>query len=708
MQPRTRRASVRFWALPLLLVTAAAPRPAAAQDSTAVTDPFRWLEDVEGERALTWVEARNTASMAELQAHPWFATIQQDLLEIITSQDRIAYPSTRGDVVYNFWTDAQHERGIYRRTSIASYLSGTPAWETVLDIDALAEKEGVKWAYRGMSCLGPEYRHCLVNLSRGGSDATELREFDLVEATFVDGGFFLPEAKSAVGWVDQHTLLVGTNWGEGSLTTSGYARIAKVWRRGTPLASAETLFEGKPTDVAVFVGSFETVWGTQPVIFHRPSFFEGTLYLLRDGKPVAVEIPRDADPGLVGDQLTVYVRDPWEVGGRTWGTGSVIAIKLEDFLAGSRDFRVVVQPGPRATVQGVTPAGDVLLVSVLDNVRGQLWMYRFDGQTWVGERVGAPDMGSVNPVDVDLHSNRFFFTYSSYLQPTTLYIHHDDGRVEEVRRLPAMFDATGLVIEQYEATSKDGTQVPYWLVHRENLERNGHNPTLLYGYGGFEISSTSGYSATVGKSWLERGGAYAVANIRGGGEFGPAWHRAALKEHRQRAYDDFLAVAEDLITRGVTSAGQLGIQGGSNGGLLTGVALTQRPDLFGAVVINVPLLDMRRYNKLLAGASWMAEYGNPDKPDEWAYIAKYSPYQNVRADKTYPRPLFTTTTRDDRVHPGHARKMAALMLEQGHDVLYYENTEGGHGAGVTPEQRARMMALTYTYLWTQLREGVVP
>ena len=702
------RISLHSWALVLGLATVVAPRTAAAQDSTATTDRFLWLEEVEGERAMAWVEGRNAGTLAELEAHPWFATLQQDILGIITSEDRIAYPSTRGDVVYNFWTDAEHERGIYRRTAIASYLSGAPEWETVLDVDALAEAEGVPWAYRGMACLGPEYRLCMVTLSRGGSDAAELREFDLVEARFVEGGFFLPEAKSALGWVDANTLLVGTDWGEGSLTTSGYARIAKLWRRGTPLAEAETVFEGQPGDVAVFVGSFETTWGTQPVIYHRPSFFEGTLYLLRDGKPVAVEIPLDADPGIVGDQLTVYVRDPWTLNGKTYGTGSVISVKLDEFLAGSRDFKVVIEPGPRATVAGATPTRDFLLVNVLDNVRGQLWKYRFDGTQWAGERVNAPDMGSVNPVDVDLHSNRFFFTYSSFLQPTTLYVHHDDGRVEEVRRMPAMFDADGLVIEQYEATSKDGTKVPYWLVHDQDLARDGTNPTLLYAYGGFEISMGSSYSATVGKAWLERGGVYAVANLRGGGEFGPAWHRAALKEHRQRAYDDFQAVAEDLITRRVTSPQRLGIQGGSNGGLLTGVALTQRPDLFGAVVINVPLLDMRRYNQLLAGASWMAEYGNPDKPEEWAYISQYSPYQNVRADRQYPRPLFTTTTRDDRVHPGHARKMAALMLDQGHDVLFYENTEGGHGAGVTPEQQARMIALTYTYLWTQLRGGVVP
>jgi prolyl oligopeptidase len=691
------------WTATVIVAALAAPWPAAAQQAAAEDDPFLWLEEVEGVRALAWVEELNAKTVAELQAHPWFSTVEQEILHIITSEDRIPYPSTRGDVVYNFWTDTEHPRGIYRRTSLESYLSGAPAWETVLDIDALVEEEGVPWAYRGMSCLGPEHRRCMVNLSRGGSDATEAREFDLVEARFVEGGFFLPEAKSSLGWVNDSTLLVATDWGEGSLTTSGYARIAKVWRRGTSLESARTLYEGDPEDVAVFVGSIETTEGTQPVVEHRPSFFQGTLHLLRDGSLVPLDVPMDADPGLVGDQLTVYVRDPWTVGGRTYATGSIIAMKLDEFLEGSRDFQVVIEPGPRMTVQGGTPTKDYLLVNVLDNVRGQLWKYRLDGEAWIGERVEAPDMGSVGPVDVDIHSNRFFFTYSSFIQPTTLYIHHDDGRIEEVRRMPAMFDAEGLVIEQYEAESPDGTAVPYWVVRSRDIEMDGTNPTLLYGYGGFEISRTSSYAATVGKAWLERGGVYAVANIRGGGEFGPAWHRSALKEHRQRAYDDFLAVAEDLIARGFTSPRHLGIQGGSNGGLLTGVAMTQRPDLFGAVIINVPLLDMRRYNKLLAGASWMAEYGNPDIPEEWAYISRYSPYHNVHPDRDYPRPLLTTTTRDDRVHPGHARKMTARMLSQGHEVLYYENTEGGHGSGVTPEQRARMEALRYIYLWGQLR-----
>jgi prolyl oligopeptidase len=687
---------------PLGLLMAAIPVAAVAQDTSSLPDPFLWLEEVEGERALSWVHERNAATLAEVETHPWFQALQNDALKIITSDDRIPYPSTRGDIVYNFWTDAQHERGIYRRASLTSYLSGTPSWETVLDIDALAKAEGVPWSYGGMSCLAPEYRQCMLRLSRGGSDAVEIREFDLAQGAFVEGGFFLPEGKTSVGWVDENTLLVGTNWGAGSLTSSGYARIAKLWRRDTPLAGARQVFAGDTADVAIFVGSFETPTGTQAVVYHRPSFFHGSLYMLRADSLVKLDIPLDADPGFVGDQLTVYVRDPWTVDGRTYPTGSVIAMSLDAFLAGDRNFRTVIEPGPRMTVQGVSPTRDFLLVNVLDNVRGQLWKYRLVGDGWVGEQVHAPDMGSVSPVDVDIHSNRFFFTYSSFLQPSTLYVHHDDGQVEEVRRLPAMFDGDGLVIEQLEATSADGTKVPYWVVRPRDLEMQARNPTLLYGYGGFEISMTSSYSGTVGKAWLERGGVYVVANIRGGGEFGPAWHRAALKEHRQRAYDDFLAVAQDLVTRRITSPPHLGITGGSNGGLLVGAALTQRPDLFGAVVVNVPLLDMRRYNKLLAGASWMAEYGNPDKPEEWAYISKYSPYQNVHADRSYPRPLFTTTTRDDRVHPGHARKMAALMQSQGHDMLYFENVEGGHGSGVTPEQQARMHAIRYAYLWSQL------
>lgn len=691
----------------LLLPLGAAPAaPAAAQEAPRPTaeqphDPFLWLEEVEGERAMEWVEEQSARTLERFRAEPVFDSIFDEALAILSSDERIADPSIMGGRLYNFWQDAEHERGIWRRTTWDSYLGGDPEWETVLDVDALAAEEGVPWAFGGAECLPPDYERCMVSLSRGGADATEVREFDLETKRFVDGGFFLPESKGSVAWRDRDALLVTTDFGGGTMTTSGYPRVARLWRRGTPLSEAETLFEGEADDVGVWVGAMETADTTYHVVTHSPSFFESVTYVVRDDGLVELDVPRDADTRLLGEQLVVYLRSPWEVGGRTYEEGSVIATGYRDFLEGGRDFRVVVEPGPRTTVQRVRTTRDYLLVSLLDDVRGRLRRYHVEDGTWVGEDVPAPDLGSVYVSSTSPHTDRYFFTYSSFTQPTTLYL-ADDGEVREVRRMPGMFDAEGLVVEQHEATSADGTRVPYFVVHREGIAHDGTKPTLLYAYGGFQISMTPGYSATVGKAWLERGGVYVVANIRGGGEFGPEWWRSAQKENRQRAYDDFLAVATDLIDRGITSPDHLGIRGGSNGGLLVGVAMTQRPDLFDAVVVAVPLLDMRRYNRLLAGASWMAEYGNPDIPEEWAYIREYSPYHNLDPDAAYPRALIYTTTRDDRVHPGHARKMAARMLSMGHPVHYWENTEGGHGSGVTPEQRARMDALVYTYLWERL------
>lgn len=677
-------------------------RPAAAQETE---DPYLWLEEVEGERALAWVEERSSATLAELRRNPEFDVIFNDALEILTSDERIPFPRILGDKLYNFWQDAEHERGIWRRTTWESYLSADPEWETVLDIDSLAAAEEVNWTFGGATCIPPEHGLCMVELSRGGADASEAREFDAVEKRFVAGGFFLPEAKSSLTWRGPDALLVTTDLGEGSLTTSGYPRVAKLWRRGTSLESAEVLFEGDSTDVGVWAYSIETPNTMHHLISRSPSFFETITHLLgEDGALTRLDLPLDARFDIVGDQLVVYLRSPWEVGGRTYTEGSLIAIGLDAFLSGARDFQVVVEPGPRATIEDFTSTREELLVNILDNVNGQLWLYgRRDGE-WVADRVPAPDFGSVSVVSTDTHEPRYFFSFSGYTQPNTLYVAEPREEVRAVRRMPEMFDAQGLVVEQFEATSGDGTTVPYFLVHREDLELDGENPTLLYSYGGFQIALLPSYNPVVGKAWLERGGVYAVANIRGGGEFGPAWWKAAQKENRQRAYDDFLAVAEDLIERGVTSPEHLGIHGGSNGGLLVGVAMTQRPELFDAVVAEVPLLDMRRYNKLLAGASWMAEYGDPDKAEEWAYIRSYSPYQNVAQGVEYPRALFYTTTRDDRVHPGHARKMAARMESMGHSVYYYENTEGGHGRAVTPTQRARMYAIEYTYLWNHLGE----
>jgi len=685
----------------LTLVACCALVPAAAAQQ-APADPFRWLEEVEGKRALEWVEARNAVTVAALGKTPLYRSLFERTKRILDSKDRIAFPSIKGEMLYNFWQDAEHERGIWRRTSWADYLAGNPSWETVLDIDALAKREGVLWSFGGADCFEPANQRCLVSLSRGGSDAAETREMDLTTKQFVADGFRLPQAKSTLGWVDQNTVLVGTDFGPGSMTSSGYARVIKLWKRGTPLSSAQTVMEVPADHVWAFVASDDAGGRRYVRILDGKNFYEGTQYLFEKGRLVKLDIPKDADLYLVRDQMIVYVRDPWQVGGTTWPTGSLVAASVDDFLAGAPQFTLVMQPGPRETINGIQASRDYLLLNVLNNVRGELRQYRRADSGWTYTRVPAPDLGSVSVVATTTSSNRFFFTYTNFIQPTTLYLAGEDGKVSEVKRLPAMFDAAGLTVEQMEATSKDGTRIPFFVVHREGMARDGSNPTLLYAYGGFEISSTPSYNSTVGASWLERGGVYVLANIRGGGEFGPQWHRAGLKENRQRIYDDFAAVAEELIRARITSAGRLGIMGGSNGGLLTGVAFTQRPELYNAVVVQVPLLDMQRYNHLLAGASWMAEYGDPDKPEEWAYISKYSPYHNLKPGTKYPMVMFTTTTRDDRVHPGHARKMAAKMESMGLPFYYFENTEGGHGSGVTSEQRAKMLALTYSYLWQQL------
>ena len=702
-----RRSTAPSLCLLAVLATGVMPH-ALLSAQQATTDPFAWLEDVESKRSMDWVHAKNAATIAVLGKTPLYQPIYDRTMKILDSRDRIAYPSMVGDMLYNFWQDAEHTRGIWRRTTWSSYLGGTPTWETVLDIDTLSKAENVTWSFGGATCLEPEERFCLVSLSRGGSDAHEMREFDLTTRQFVVDGIKLPEAKSNVAWIDGNTLLVGTDFGPGSMTTSGYPRMLKRWKRGTPLSSAELVLEVPATDVWLGASSYDAGGRMYVRVNNGKTFYTSNEYLYENGKLRKLEVPEDADTYLVRDQLIVYVRDPWTVGDKAWSTGSLIAMNVDDFLAGKRNFALVMQPGPRETINGITTTKDHLLIDVLNNVRGELRKYHTTNGVWSFDKVPAPDLGSIGVTARDVKTNKFFFTYTNFIQPTTLYLSDEDGSIKEVKRLPAMFDAKGLGVEQMEATSKDGTKIPFFVVHREGLPHDGNNPTLMYAYGGFEVSSTPSYSSTVGAAWLERGGVYVLANIRGGGEFGPAWHRAGLKENRQRVYDDFAAVAEELIKHKITSPSRLGIMGGSNGGLLVGVAVTQRPELYNAAVIQVPLLDMQRYNHLLAGASWMAEYGDPDKPEEWKYISQYSPYHNVKAGTKYPTVMFTTTTRDDRVHPAHARKMAAKMESMGIPFYYFENTEGGHGAGVTNEQRAKMLALTYSYLWQQLGGSLTP
>ena len=687
----------------VILAAVAVLTPLACAPAADSEDPFLWLEEVEGERAMEWVLAQNELTRAELKALPAYQELFDNTLEILTSTARIAYPSIQGDMLYNFWTDGDHPRGIYRRTTWNSYLSGDPRWEVVLDMDALVAEEGTPWAFRGMNCLLPEARLCLVSLSPGGSDAVEVREFDMDALDFVEGGFTVPVSKNSTAWVDENTILLGHSLDENYVTTSGYSRAAWRWQRGTPLEDAPIILEAGENDMGIFVATQETSAGPLTVVARLITIFETEYNFLEDGELVTVDVPSDAQMNMVGDQLILQLVSDWTVGGETFTEGSVVSANLEGYLAGERNVELVVAPDARSTINGTSATRDYLLVNQLTDVQGHLFRYWREGGRWTSEEIEAPPMGAVGVGSTSVHHNRFFFTYNSFTQPTTLYLAEEDGTIREVRSLPHQYSTEGLVTEQHYATSADGTQVPYFVVRAEDAPMDGSNPTLMTAYGGFQISSTPSYLGLQGKGWVEGGGVYVLANIRGGGEFGPSWWKAGLKENRQNVYDDFIAVSEDLVARGITSPEHLGIEGGSNGGLLVGVALTQRPDLYGAVVVQVPLLDMKRYHTLLAGASWMAEYGNPDIPEEWAYISQYSPYQNVHADVEYPRPFIFTTTRDDRVHPGHARKMAAKMMSQGHDILYFENVEGGHGAGVTPEQQAESFALMGAYLYMQLR-----
>ena len=678
---------------------------ASAAAETAGDDPYLWLENVDGDQALDWVRARNAVSQKELEASADFKPIHERLLKIYDSNTRIPFVTKIGAHYYNFWRDAKQVRGVWRRTSLAEYRKPEPAWETVLDLDALAATEKENWVWKGASCVHPDNDRCLLSLSRGGGDAVVIREFDINKKSFVADGFQLPEAKSDVVWADRDRVFVATDFGAGSLTDSGYPRIVREWKRGTPLADAVQVFEGAKEDVASGAMVVDSGGHHHELMRRATTFYSGESWLRVDGEFKRLDVPDDAQVGLWQDQLTVELRSDWAIGGKTYPGGSLLVIGLADFLGGKRVFASRYTPGPRKSLSGLAKLKSALIVNELDNVRSKLYeLKQVDGQ-WTRTAIDAPAFGAlgVSAIDDD-ESNDYWLTITDFLTPTSLH-YGTLGKPgsEHLKSLPSYFDAKGLEISQHEVKSKDGTLVPYFQVSKKGLKLDGSNPTLLYGYGGFEVSMQPGYGAGMGAAWLERGGVYVLANIRGGGEFGPAWHQAALKANRQRAYDDFIAIAEDLRRRKLTSPKHLGIQGGSNGGLLMGVMLTQRPDLFGAVVCQVPLLDMRRYNQLLAGASWMGEYGNPDVPEEWAWISKYSPYQNLKKDAKYPRVLFTTSTRDDRVHPGHARKMAARMAEQGHDFLYYENIEGGHGGAANNQQQAYMNALAYSFFWKQLR-----
>ena len=697
----------------VLCLGAATSLSIGAQTVSPTDDPYLWLEEVQGERALSWARARNAQSQTVLEAVPGFAQTRAKLLEVLDNRDQIPYVTRRGEHLWNLWKDATNKRGLWRRTTLAEYRKPQPQWETLLDVDALAKTENENWVWAGADCLGPAYTRCLVSLSRGGADAVVVREFDLATRAFVKDGFALPEAKSQMDWKDTNTVLVSTDFGPGSMTKSGYARTVKEWTRGTPLADARTVYEAQVGDVSVSTAVDRTP-GFERVVVGRATDFFNTEEFLVQGKVLKrLDKPSDATLLWQRDWAFLQLRSDYSVGAKTYKAGALLGIKFDAWLGGDKNFDVLFEPTATRSIArgGVKLTRDHVLLSILDNVAGRIEELSYQKGHWVRRAVDAPFPGTLSVgglhdpfVKNDPLANSYMLNYADFMTPDSLYLGQaGSDKRELLKNRPRFYDADGMRAEQQFATSKDGTKVPYFVVWPKGAKADGSNPTILYGYGGYQISELPRYSGEYGVAWHAKGGVLVVANIRGGGEFGPTWHTSATKAHKQRSYDDFAAVAEDLIARKVTSSKHLGIYGGSNGGLLVGAVMVQRPELFGAVVSSVPLLDMRRYHMLLAGNSWMAEYGDPDVADEWDWINKYSPYQNVKAGVQYPKVLFTTSTRDDRVHPAHARKMVARMLEQGHkDVLYYENMEGGHGGAADNTQRAQLQALRFAFLWDAL------
>ncbi len=668
-----------------------------ASGAFALDDPYVWLEDVHGAKPLAWAREQNAKSLAPLKADPRYQKNYDSVLSVLDATDRIPMGALRGSNVYNFWQDAQNPKGIWRRTSIAGYQTASPRWQVLLDVDALAKTESENWVFKGAGCAPGETR-CLVRLSRGGGDAVVTREYDLATMKLMEGGFSLPEAKVELEYLDGDTILFGT--ARDGETNSGYARTVKVWKRGTPIASATLLYEGTKEDVLVAPMVFHTKEGNFPFVVRAVSFFESEYFAVENGPGNKIttrklDMPLSADvKAMIDGALIAVLRQDYEKDGTKFPKGALVA-----FRDGQRP-QVIFAPNPRQSVESVAAGRDKLYAAITNNVTGAVHAFTSNGKGWSDKVLALPGAGSADIVSTNDDGPEAMFSFQNYLTPTTLYFDAGNDAPLAIKSLPARFDASGMVTEQFEAASKDGTKIPYFVTRPRNLA--GPAPAVLYGYGGFEISLTPSYSANFGRLWLTHGGIYVVANIRGGGEFGPGWHNAALKTQRQRAYDDFAAVAEDLQRRGLTTPKQLGILGGSNGGLLVSTVMVQRPDLLGAVVCQVPLIDMIAYTHIGAGASWVGEYGDPAIPAERDYILTYSPYQNVKKGVKYPPVFFVTATSDDRVTPVHARKMAARMMEQGHEVWFYENTDGGHSAAADHRQAAEMWALSFVYLAEKL------
>lgn len=674
-------------------------------------DPYIFLEQARSPEALDWVTKENARTLAAFEADPRFAQLKAEALAIYDSEDRIPFVSFRPDGLYNFWQDKTNPKGVLRRTTLESYQTAKPEWETILDIDALAKAEGKQWVYQGMTCLPPAMNKCMVALSDGGEDASIMREFDTATKSFVEGGFVLNQkSQGGVQWIDENTLLVNRSFGPGTLTDSEYPFTARVWNRGTRIEDAPEIFRGQSDDVWAGVSLLRDNDGVAQarVAYRGVSFHERLHYVEVDGKWTLLDLPKKAAPyGIMDGHLLLSTDVDWTVDGQTFPADSLIAIELAAFRANPNGAQktLVWAPGERQTKQGGAVTGEALYVSLLDNVVGKVLRFNFKDGKWVSTPVALPDNATIGIAASSDKTDQIMYTVSGFLEPTTLYYTDGSAPPAVLKTSPAYFDPAGMEVEQHQATSKDGTKIPYFLVKPKGMKVDGTTPILMTGYGGFQVPRLPAYLGTTGKLWMERGGAFVLANMRGGGEFGPNWHQTAIRENKQRTWDDFIAVGDDLVKRGFTSPKHLGIQGGSQGGLLVGTAFTQRPDLFGAAIVQIPLFDMLRYHLIGRGASWIGEYGDPRIPEQRAWIEGYSPYQKIVAGVTYPEPFLWASTADDRTHPAHARKGAARLKELGQPYYYYEDTTGGHSGGVDNDQRAKLQALQFIYLMKRLMDA---
>ncbi|WOK37530.1 prolyl oligopeptidase family serine peptidase [Sphingomonas sp. C3-2] len=697
--------------LPMALLVAPAVAQDPAPSATGSDDPYLWLEDIEGTRALAWVRAENEKTLRVLQSDPRYNQFRDQALAILQAQDRIPYVNFTANGLDNFWQDETHVRGIWRSTTLASYRTATPAWETILDFDALAAAEKRNWVYAGGDCLPPDERLCLLSLSDGGKDATALREFDVKDKAFVEGGFDLPEGKQNIVWVDADTLLVARPWDDASVTKAGYPFVVKELKRGQPLSSAREVYRGTVDDVGVSPMVLRDAAGRVHAVgvARGLSYFEYEYVLFGPKGPVQLPLPKKAAlGGIVSGRLLLSLGEDWTAAsGAHFKSGSLLSYDLEEWKRDPLGAQpsLVFEPSSRQAINSYRITKNRLFLTILDNVQGKALSYHHDGKAWHSTPIELPANAAIGFASASSDSDEVMFTVTNYLTPTSLwYYDAANGKIEVLKSSPERFDASQHVVEQFFAVSRDGVRIPYFLVRPKNARMDGSTPTLLYGYGGFQISQLPAYAGAMGRLWLEQGNAYVVANLRGGGEFGPSWHEAGQGANKQRTWDDFIAVAQDLIDRKMSSPSHLGVVGGSQGGLLVGAAMTQRPDLFNAAIVQVPLFDMLRFTKLGAGASYVGEYGDPENPTQRKWLEAYSPYHNLVADKRYPSPLILSSTKDDRVHPAHARKAAARLAALGQPYFYYENIDGGHSAASNLAETARRMALEYVYASVRLAD----